>query len=220
MKKLSLDYLVRPSKVGSNGKAPLLLMLHGYGSNEQDLFSFASELPDELLVISARAPISMGFGSYAWYSIHFEADSENFSNIPEAVEALKMIDRFLIEVLQSYDVDESNIFLMGFSQGTILSTAYALNHPGRVQYVLALSGYVNEQLLKHGFDKENHSGLDFFVSHGSVDQVIPVQWARRTPGFLDNLNIPNVYKEYPVGHGVAPQNFFDMLAWIKQRIDL
>lgn len=218
MKNLSLEYMVRQAKSGSNRKPPLLVMLHGYGSNEQDLFSFASELPDELLVISARAPLSLGFGSYAWYSINFEADSDNFSNIPEALEALKTIDRFLSEILQSFEVDQSNIFLMGFSQGTVLSTAYALNHPGRVQHVLALSGYVNEQLLTAGFAQGDFKDLDFFVSHGSVDQVIPVQWARQTPGFLDRLNIENVYKEYPVGHGVAPQNFFDMLAWIQKRI--
>ncbi len=46
-------------------------MLHGYGSNEEDLFSFAQELPDELLIISASAPLSLGFGSYAWYNHTF-----------------------------------------------------------------------------------------------------------------------------------------------------
>ena len=57
MKNLSLEYLVRHPEKLSNNKSPLLVMLHGYGSNEQDLFSFASELPGELLVISARAPL-------------------------------------------------------------------------------------------------------------------------------------------------------------------
>ena len=56
------------------------------------------------------------------------------------------------------------------------------------------------------------------ASRNPVTALIPVQWARRTPGFLDRLNIENVYKEYPVGHGVAPQNFFDMLAWIQERL--
>jgi phospholipase/carboxylesterase len=218
MKNLSLEYQVRQPMVQSNSKPPLLLMLHGYGSNEQDLYSFASELPEELLVISARAPLTLGFGSYAWYSINFEANSENFSDIPQAKKALEMIGQFLDEVTQTFEIDQNKIFLMGFSQGTVLSTAYALNHPGKVQHVLALSGYVNQQLLREGLDKESFPDLDFFVSHGSVDQVIPVQWARRTPAFLDGLHIENVYMEYPVGHGVAPQNFYDMLEWIKKRI--
>ncbi|RLD77202.1 MAG: phospholipase, partial [Bacteroidetes bacterium] len=59
MSELSLDYLVRyPKKNVEN--PPLMIMLHGYGSNEQDLFSFADELADELLIISAKAPLTLG----------------------------------------------------------------------------------------------------------------------------------------------------------------
>jgi len=217
MPDLSLEYLVRqPSDPA--GQAPLLIMLHGYGSNEQDLFSFAQELPAEFLIISARAPLSLGFGSFAWYSINFEANSENFSDLEEAKKALGLIDQFIDEIIDVYKPDEKRIFLMGFSQGTILSIAYALNHPGKVQHVLALSGYVNRKLLRTPMETSSYSNLDFFVSHGSDDQVIPVDWARRTPGFLEKLKIDHLYKEYPVGHGVAPQNFFDMLSWIRKRL--
>ena len=217
MPELNLEHLVkRPSVETSN--PPLLVMLHGYGSNEQDLFSFAQELPPELLIVSARAPLSMGFGGYAWYSINFEADRDNFSNLEEANFALGEIDKFLDGVIETYDPDPKRVFLMGFSQGTILSLAYALNHPGKIQHVLALSGYVNQKLLKTPLEADAYAKLDIFASHGTVDQVIPVEWARRTPGFLEKLNIEYVYKEYPVGHGVAPQNFFDLLSWIKDRL--
>jgi phospholipase/carboxylesterase len=107
---------------------------------------------------------------------------------------------------------------MGFSQGTILSLAYALNHPSKIQHVLALSGYVNQQLLMSPLESNAYKDLDVFASHGSVDQVIPVEWARRTPEFLDKLKIEHEYKEYPVGHGVAPQNFFDLLSWLRKRL--
>jgi phospholipase/carboxylesterase len=217
MPELSLNYLVRQPSPNTD-KPPLMIMLHGYGSNEEDLFSFARELPAEFLIISARAPISLGFGSYAWYSINFEADRDNFSNLDEARAALLRIDRFIEEVIELYAPDEKNVFLLGFSQGTILSIAYALNHPGKVQHVLALSGYVNRNLIGSPLEPGSFPDLDFFVSHGSDDQVIPVDWARKTPGFLEKLKIEHVYKEYPVGHGVAPQNFFDMLSWIKERI--
>ena len=217
MTQLSLDYLVRqPASPAQN--PPLMIMLHGYGSNEEDLFSFAQELPGEFLIISARAPLSMGFGSYAWYSINFEADSENFSNLTEAKAAPLKIDRFIDEIMDLYSPDQKRVFLLGFSQGTILSTAYALNHPGKVQHVLALSGYVNKKLIEGPLEPNNYTHLDFFVSHGTDDQVIPVDWARKTPEFLNRLRIENEYREYPVGHGVAPQNFFDMLSWIKEKL--
>ena len=217
MPDFSLTFKTRQPKTNQS-KPPLLIMLHGYGSNEEDLFSFADELPDDLLIISARAPLSLGFGSYAWYTIHFEEGSDKFSDIPEAKSALDLIDKFLAEIVKAFDVDENNIFLLGFSQGTILSTAYALNHPQKVNHVIALSGYVNEELVQKPLEIEAFKHLDFFVSHGSVDQVIPVDWARKTPGFLDKLKIGNSYKEYPVGHGVAPQNFYDLHAWVKERI--
>lgn len=218
MATFSLEHLIRYPKIAKKNP-PLLIMLHGYGSNEQDLFSFAEELPDELLIISARAPLSLGFGSYAWYTIHFDAQSsDKFSDIPEAMSALQLIDTFINEIVAAYEVDEKNIFLLGFSQGTILSTAYALNHPHKIRHIAALSGYVNEALIQKPLEKENFKDLDFFVSHGSVDQVIPVEWARKTSPFLRKLNIEHSYQEYPVGHGVAPQNFYDLHHWIEKRV--
>ena len=216
MPEFSLEFVSRAPKIKQN-KPPLLVMLHGYGSNEEDLFSFADELPDELLVISARAPLTIGFGSYAWYTIHFEEGNDKFSDIPEAKQALKLIDKFVSEITDAFEVDENNIFLFGFSQGTILSTAYALNHPHKIKHVIALSGYVNDELIQKPLEKEAFKDLDFFVSHGTVDQVIPVEWARKTPAYFDKLNIKHSYQEYPVGHGVAPQNFYDLHDWIKQR---
>jgi phospholipase/carboxylesterase len=217
MSTFSLEHIVRQPKTPQS-EPPLLIMLHGYGSNEEDLFSFAQELPDELLIVSARAPLSLGLGSYAWYTIHFDATtSDKFSDIPEAKTALKQIDTFLDEVFAAYKVNQRNVSLLGFSQGTILATAYALNHPDRIQHVIALSGYVNQELLQKPLEKDSFKNLDFFVSHGSVDQVLPVEWARNTPPFLDKLNIDHEYHEYPVGHGVAPQNFHDLHNWIKQR---
>ncbi len=218
MNDLSLNYQLRQPKKNIENP-PLLLMLHGYGSNKEDLFSFAEELPDELLVISAQAPLSLGFGSYAWYTIHFDTnDSRKFSDIPEAKIAISKINQFIEEIIHKYKVNTNNIFLFGFSQGTILSTAFALNNPDKINHVIALSGYINLDLLDEGYNQNSFTNLDFFVSHGSADQVIPVDWARKTPGFLDALDIKNTYQEYPVGHGVAPQNFYDLHKWIKERI--
>ena len=217
MKKLSLEYLIRYPK-NTTKNPPLLVMLHGYGSNEQDLFSFAHELPDELLIISARAPLSLGFGSYAWYTIHFNNDSKNYSDIPEAKHALTKIAVFIEEIKQEYQINSNNIFLLGFSQGTILSAAFAINNPEKIQHVVALSGYINNELIHENLEEKLFKNLDFFVSHGTVDQVIPVDWARKTPKLLDDFGIKNIYHEYPVGHGVAPQNFYDLNTWIKKRL--
>ncbi|MBT8319650.1 MAG: phospholipase, partial [Gramella sp.] len=102
--------------------------------------------------------------------------------------------------------------------GSILSYAVALSYPEKIKNVVALSGYVNTGIIKDGFENNDLSNLDFYCSHGSVDQVIPVDWARKTKPFLDGLSIKNSYSEFPVGHGVAPQNFFELKEWLKNRI--
>ncbi len=212
---LSLEYLIREPKIKQE-KNPLLLLLHGYGSNEADLFSFASELPDEYYIISARAPYDLQYGSYAWYVINFDADQNKFSDFEQAKVSRDLIATFIDELIKTYPVDVKNITLVGFSQGSILSYAVALSHPEKVKNVIALSGYISEPIFEENYKNNDFSKLSVFASHGTVDQVIPVEWARKTKPFLDNLGIESTYKEYPVGHGVAPQNFYDFKNWLLQ----
>jgi phospholipase/carboxylesterase len=213
---LSLEYLVREPKIKLD-KNPLLLLLHGYGSNEQDLFSFAAELPEEYYIISARAPYDLQYGSYAWYAINFDADENKFSDHEQARLSRDLIIQFIDELVDNYPIDNENIVLVGFSQGAILSYAVAISHPEKIKKVVALSGYANDEILKENYQSNDFSKLKIFHSHGTVDQVIPVEWARKTKPFLDNLNINSTYKEYPIGHGVSPQNFYDFKNWLQEK---
>lgn len=212
---LSLYHLVREPKTKKD-KNPLLLLLHGYGSNEEDLFSFTTELPDEYYVISARAPYDLMYGSYAWYAINFDADENKFSDIGQAIQSRDLIAGFIDELIDAYTIDKDQVTLVGFSQGSILSYAVALSYPEKVRQVVAMSGYIHGAMTVDDFMENDFSRLRIFASHGTADQVIPVDWARKTKPFLDNLNIENVYKEYPVGHGVSPQNFFDFRNWLEK----
>lgn len=211
---MKLHHLVREPKI-KNDKNPLLLLLHGYGSNEEDLFSFASELPAEYYVVSARAPFDMMYGSYAWYAINFDADENKFSDIGQARASRDIIANFIDEMVSTYPIDANNVTLIGFSQGCILSYAVALSYPEKVQRVVAMSGYLNTEIAVDDFTNNSFNNLKVFASHGTVDQVIPVEWARNSVPVLEQLGIPVVYKEYPVGHGVAPQNFFDFRNWLQ-----
>lgn len=210
-----LNYLVRtPKKEVEN--PPLLILLHGYGSNEQDLFSFSEELPDQFLIISAQAPIYMSPGSYAWYAINFDTINGKFSDLKQAKESIDQLAVFIDKIKEKYHLINNKTFLLGFSQGAILSYSLSFFYPNKVQNVIALSGYINTELLPDSISKEIKT--DYYCSHGSVDQVLPVEWARNSKPFLDSLNLQNVYSEYPVGHGVAPQNFHSFKSWIEERL--
>ena len=214
---LSLEHLIRPSTI-KEGKAPVLFMFHGYGSNEEDLFSFAPELPEELCVISVRAPYPMEPYGNAWYAINFDAEQGKWSDDEQAKQSRDKIIAFIDEACNTYGLDASNVTILGFSQGTILSYAVALSYPEKIKNVIALSGYINEAILKEDYKEKDHSQLKIYASHGQVDQVIPPEWAQRAPEFLKNLGIDHVYEEFPVGHGVAPQNFYSFKKWLEDKI--
>ena len=213
---LSLHHVIRKSSLTEN--APLLIMMHGYGSDENDLFSFASELPEELFIISVKAPYPMQPYGNAWYAINFDEEKGKWSNNEQAIESRDLIAKFIDEAVATYPVNKNNVSLLGFSQGTILSYAVALTYPEKVKNIIALSGYISKDIFPKDIEHRDYSNLDFYCSHGSADQVIPVDWARLTSPFLDGLNIKYKYSEFPVGHGVAPQNFYELKNWLDKRI--
>ena len=114
---MSLQYLIKKPK-NILDKNPLLLLLHGYGSNEQDLFSFANELPDHYFVVSARAPFDLQYGSYAWYAINFDADENKFSDINQAKSSRDLVANFIDELLAKYPINTEEVTLIAFSQDT------------------------------------------------------------------------------------------------------
>jgi phospholipase/carboxylesterase len=135
--------------------------------------------------------------------------------VVQARQSRDRIAYFIDEIIEKYPVDSKQVTLIGFSQGCILSYAVAVSYPEKVQRVVGMSGYFNRDIAVEGFEGNALDSLQIFASHGSVDQVIPVEWARKAVPQLEALGIAVTYKEYPVGHGVAPQNFFDFRNWLE-----
>ncbi len=214
---LSLEHLVRPP-ADSTVHSPAIFLFHGYGSNEEDLFSFAPELPEDLCVISARAPHPLPPYGYAWYNIDFDANFGKWSDTAQARDSVGKMSHFIKEATDAYALDRNRISLLGFSQGTVLSFALALAYPEMVRNVAGLSGYIDETILPKGYEDLDHSHLRMYVSHGKFDPVIPLSWASRTPPILDRLGIPHTFEEFPTGHGVSRENFYSMKAWLSRHI--
>lgn len=217
---LSLKHLIRPA---NQENAPLLLLLHGYGSNEDDLFSFAPEIDERIFIVSARAPYDMQPYGAAWYAINFDASGGKFSDMEQARESSKKIIDFVEELKSTYSIDASNLNILGFSQGAILSYGLSLSHPTLFKNVVAMSGYVNEDLIvdRAGMNarfRESENPSNFFISHGSMDQVIPFSWAKKAVPIMEEARADYVFKEYPIGHGVARDNFYDMKKWLEERV--
>ena len=207
-----LDYRIRRSLKKSD-TGPVLFLLHGYGSHEEDLFSFANYLPEEYLIVSLRAPLSLSFGGYAWYSIHFNEAQDKWSDDAEAKKAQEIILYNIDYHLSQFKLKTQKVSLLGFSQGAILSWAVGLSHPERIDKIIALSGYVNENIFSYA--KEGLDQLRIFSSHGTQDPTLPVEWARKGVALLKEKTLEVDYKEYPAGHGINQENFTDLLSWLK-----
>ncbi len=212
-----LQYLTKLPK-NTTEKPILLLMLHGYGSNEADLFSLSEYLPENLLIISVRAPRTTDYGGFSWYDIHFEIDASKFSDIPQAIASRELIADFIEALYQKYHFDREKSMLMGFSQGAILSYAVALTYPEKIKNVVALSGYVNQDLILLSDHKDRLEQLDFFCTHGSIDPVIPIEWARNGIVYLKEKYVKFQFKEYATGHNLNQENLMDLVEWIGNKI--
>ena len=148
----------------------------------------------------------------------FDDVNGKWSDDEEAIVSRDKIAEFIDYACSKYPVDKYNVTLLGFSQGTILNYAVALTYPEKVNNIIALSGYINVDILPKNIEAKDYSHLKFYCSHGSVDEVIPVDWARQAPKFLSALNINHQYSEFPVGHGVSPQNFYEFKKWLLKNI--
>ena len=213
---LQLEHQYRASNLNDPKNAPLIIMLHGYGSDENDLFSFASELPSKYAIISLKAPYGLNPHGNAWYAIHFDNVDGKWSDDNQAINSRDRVVSVINEIIEKYPVDKNNITLLGFSQGTILGLSIALSYPKKIKNMIGLSGYVNEGILKEDYHENDFKNLNIYSSHGTLDQVIPVEWARKTKHFLSNIIPDLTYNEFPVGHGVSPQNFYDFKNWLEK----
>lgn len=211
-----LDYIVRQPKNSTQDKPPLLLLLHGYGSNESDLFSFTDHLHPSLLVVSLRAPHALPMTGFAWYSIHFDAEQGKWSDDEEAIASRELVLQFLDELQQTHSFDPSKVHLLGFSQGAILSYALGLTYPKRFASVIALSGYLNENISKLSKPEEAPA---LYAAHGTLDEVVPFDWGQQSAAQLKQKGFDIQFDQFPVGHTVGQDGFYKLLEWQNALLD-
>lgn len=207
-----LHYLVRQPTV-ANAKPPMLILLHGVGSNEQDLFSFADRIPGEYLVLSLRAPNTLGQGSYAWYQVDFSTGKPVFNKEQEERSRATLI-RFIEQLGTKHSIDAQRLYLCGFSQGAIMSYSVALTRPDLVRGIAAMNGRLLEEVkpvVKRGADLQR---LSVLITHGTQDGTLPVSHAREADAYLRSIGMVPTLKTYEAGHTINAAMLADLLDWL------
>ena len=219
MRNLSLvHHVVEPREKPAADRAPLLVLLHGIGSNEDDLYSLAPYLDGRFMVVSARAPVVMGAGSFGWFNIELTPRAM-VADLEQAERSRLLVLKFIDELIETYQADPACVFLMGFSQGAMMSLSVALTRPDKATGVVAMSGRLPSQALAQFSAPEALRGMPIFVSHGIYDPLLPIDYGRDCREKLEALPVELTYREYPMGHEVSMESLRDVAAWLSTTLD-
>ncbi|MGM0685287.1 MAG: alpha/beta hydrolase [Halobacteriota archaeon] len=197
--------------------APAVFVLHGRGADEQDLLPVARHLPDELHVISLRAPDPLQ-GGYTWYDLDLSAGGLEESQ-PDAADFRRNLDLVAESVeaaTEAYDIDPDRIGLLGFSQGAITSLSLVLEEPDRYAWVVALHGYLAE--AHAGLDPDGIEGKPVFVGAGAGDRVIPESRSAAAANRFEEIDAAVTRGSYPGGHGIGQEELADVVAFVESQV--
>lgn len=214
---LPLVHLVREPLV-SGEKPPLLLLLHGVGSHERDLFALAPALDPRLLILSLRAPNVLGPDSYAWFRFS-PTPAVNRINVEQAEGSRQELLRFIPAAVAAYHADPARVYLMGFSQGAIMSASVALTHPELVAGAVLMSGRILPEIRPMLAPADALRGLPILIVHGTRDTVLPIAHGRASRDTLSTLPVALTYQEYEMGHTITDESIADITAWLTARLD-
>lgn len=210
---LPLKYLEQANPDSVN--QPLVIFLHGYGSNEQDLFGIKDELPAGYNYLSVRAPIVMEEGSYQWFRKKGEGAYNGETDDLKA--GGKVLLDFVAQAVKKYHTEQSKVYLVGFSQGAIMSYEVGLRHPDAVGGIAALSGRILPVLKSELKTDEKHQPLAIFIGHGTADKRLPLIDGTEANRLLQSLSLKPEFHAYQgVGHNISAEEIQDLSAWLQR----
>ncbi|KAB1196160.1 MULTISPECIES: alpha/beta hydrolase [Haloferax] len=214
MTEIPLEHVhVEPSEpVG--GPAPAVVLLHGRGSNEQDLLQLSREFPDHLHVVSLRAPDRLQ-GGYTWYELDLSAGGlhESQPHTEQYERSRELVRESIAAAITEYGLDPGRIGLLGFSQGAITSLSLLIENPDDYAWVVALHGYLAETHAT--LEPDGIADKPVFVAAGSMDQIIPSFRAERAAERLEELGADVTAQVYDAPHGVSPGELADVVSFVE-----
>jgi phospholipase/carboxylesterase len=206
---MTLTHRERPAAGVPEGA---LLLLHGRGADENDLYPLLDVLDPErrLLGATARGPLSLPPGGAHWYAVHRIGypDPDTFWPTWEQLTA------WADGLLDQHGIDPSRVVLGGFSQGTVMSYALGLG-PDRPRPagIMALSGFM-PTVEGLPLDLERAAGLPVAIGHGTRDPVISVDFARAARERLEQAGADVTYHESEMGHQIDPRFLATLPDWV------
>lgn len=220
MPQLSLVHLQRQPETDTPDpiKPPMIILLHGVRSNEQDLFALTPYIDERFIVISARAPLTLGRNQFGWYNVAFYPDRIE-RNAAELEQSRRLLIQFIKEAIVAYDADPKRVYLMGFSQGSIMSVAVMLTQPELLAGIVVQSGSLPTEVLPDVAARERFNKFPVLVVHGTDDNVLSIDEAHTLQDYLQTLPVDLEYREYPMRHQISDQSLDDVCGWLVNQLN-
>ena len=177
---------------------PLLVLLHGYGSNEEDLLQLAPYLPDDCQIVAFRAPLMLSPGANCWYELAFTADGI-VGDPRQALHSLEILREAVTAAVKTYTCDPARVAVLGFSQGGGMAGMLALTEPS-VRCSLVLSGINPFSIVPAAAIMVANPRVAVF--HGTYDEVVPITTGQATHAAFTALGASVTYAEFPIGHTI------------------
>ena len=214
-----LEYKVIPAKTQNETKKPLLILLHGFGSNEDDLAEIFSNIDSNLITVCLRAPIELSENRFAWYELSFKDGAVSDYNKEQAKESLNAVRRFIKDFTKENNCNMNEVYLLGFSQGAMISLEFMISNPELISGIVALSGKFSENISEKISTKADYKHLSAFIGHGKSDKVVPIEYARKVKQILSESEIRTSYHEYDAEHSITADELIEIRNWIKQELE-
>ena len=210
---LPLTFLQRPA-AGSTPRPWLLVLMHGVGSNEQDLFSLAPQIPERFHVLSLRAPFRMGPGSHAWFDFSIEPGGARSINEAQEAESRALIAKTIEAAAQQLGIPPERVVVGGFSQGGIMALSLLLTQPALMQAAMVWHSRLLPQVMPFAAPPDALRGKQLWLSHGTHDNVIPLANAQAIAHHMAPLPVTVTYREFPGAHEIRPAELSATVTWL------
>lgn len=200
-----------------DGPSPLLVLLHGYGSDEADLLGLAPHLDPRFRIVSVRAPLALDMGGYAWFPIEF-TDAGLRVDYAAGDRSVQSLADLLATEQARHGNSAENTFVLGFSQGGAMAMSLLLAQPDRIGGVAFLSGLWSQERMPADPAMAGVVGKPVLQTHGSGDPLIPISAAHTSRQLLTALGVELTYREYGMGHQIDADCLHDVGAWLTDRL--
>lgn len=214
---LSLPHVIRSPKV-SLRQPPLVMILHGLNSSEKEMLGIASSFDERFMIICVRGLIDQFLGRYNWFQTEL-VSGDWLTNTLQLEHSRQALAKFISESVTAYNTNPAQTYLVGFSQGAVMTIQLLITEIDALTGVAILSGQLLPEMRVPPDKMDAFTGFPVMITHGLHDEIYPVVCGRIVRDTMTDWGMKVSYHEYPSGHFLTSQILEDVRGWLSAQLD-